>query len=66
MLGELLNQGSGSPAQYSFAIIGAAVAILPLIALVLFLQRFWGLDLVSRGVKGCPGPTWTTSGQLTD
>ena len=51
-LSQLLNQGSGSPALYSLAIIGAAVAILPLIALVLFLQRFWRLDLVSGGVKG--------------
>jgi multiple sugar transport system permease protein len=51
-LSQLLNQGSGSPALYSLAIIGAAVAILPLVALVLFLQRFWRLDLVSGGVKG--------------
>lgn len=51
-LSQLLNQGSGSPALYSLAIIGAAVAILPLIALVLFLQRFWRLDLISGGVKG--------------
>lgn len=51
-LNQLLNQGSGSPALYSLAIVGAAVAILPLIALVLFLQRFWRLDLVSGGVKG--------------
>lgn len=51
-LSSLLSQGSGSPALYSLAIIGAAVAIVPLIALVLFLQRFWRLDLISGGVKG--------------
>nr|WP_166852113.1 carbohydrate ABC transporter permease [Isoptericola sp. BMS4] len=51
-LNSLLNQGSGSPALYSLAIAGAAVAIVPLIALVLFLQRFWRLDLISGGVKG--------------
>ena len=51
-LSSLLNQGSGSPALYSLAITGAAVAIIPLIALVLFLQRFWRLDLISGGVKG--------------
>jgi multiple sugar transport system permease protein len=51
-LSQLLNQGSASPALYSVALIGAAVAILPLIALVLFLQRFWRLDLISGGVKG--------------
>jgi len=50
-LSTLLNRGSGSPALYSLAIIGSAVAILPLIALVLFLQRFWRLDLVSGVVK---------------
>ncbi|MCS5717212.1 carbohydrate ABC transporter permease [Herbiconiux sp. CPCC 205763] len=51
-LNSLLDRGSGSPALYSLAIIGAAVAILPLIALVLFLQRFWRLDLIAGGVKG--------------
>lgn len=51
-LNALLNRGSGSPALYSLAIIGAAVAIIPLIALVLTLQRFWRLDLITGGVKG--------------
>ena len=51
-LNSLLDRGSGSPALYSLAIIGAAVAILPLIALVLGLQRFWRLDLIAGGVKG--------------
>lgn len=51
-LNSLLEKGSGSPALYSLAITGAAVAIIPLIALVLFLQRFWRLDLISGGVKG--------------
>lgn len=48
----LLSKGSGSPALYSVAITGAAVSIIPLIALMLFLQRFWRLDLLSGGVKG--------------
>jgi multiple sugar transport system permease protein len=48
----LLAKGSGSPALYSLAIIGAAVSIIPLICLVLFLQRFWRLDLISGGLKG--------------
>lgn len=51
-LNSLLSRGSGSPALYSLAIIGSAVAILPLVALVLFLQRFWRLDLIAGGVKG--------------
>ncbi|KJC65018.1 sugar ABC transporter permease [Agreia bicolorata] len=48
----LLSKGSGSPALYTLAITGAAVSIVPLIALVLFLQRFWKLDLISGGIKG--------------
>jgi ABC-type glycerol-3-phosphate transport system permease component len=40
------------PALYSLAITGAAVSIIPLVALVLFLQRFWKLDLISGGIKG--------------
>ena len=48
----LLAKGSGTPALYSLAITGAAVSIIPLVALVLFLQRFWKLDLISGGIKG--------------
>ncbi|MEV0952080.1 carbohydrate ABC transporter permease [Promicromonospora sp. NPDC050249] len=48
----LLAKGSGSPALYSVAIAGAAVSIIPLLTLVLFLQRYWRLDLVSGGLKG--------------
>ncbi|PJJ72935.1 multiple sugar transport system permease protein [Diaminobutyricimonas aerilata] len=48
----LLAKGSGTPALYSVAITGAAVSIIPLLALVLFLQRYWRLDLVSGGIKG--------------
>lgn len=48
----LLSKGSGEPALYSIAIVGAAVSIIPLVALLLFLQRFWRLDLISGGLKG--------------
>lgn len=48
----LLSKGSGTPALYSLAITGAAVSVIPLIALMLFLQRFWRLDLLSGAVKG--------------
>ncbi|WP_053848368.1 carbohydrate ABC transporter permease [Streptomyces sp. NRRL B-24085] len=51
-LNSLLERGSGSPSLYTLAITGAALAIVPLIALVLFLQRFWRLDLIAGGVKG--------------
>lgn len=48
----LLTKGSGQPALYTLAIAGAAVSIIPLVALVMVLQRYWRLDLVSGGVKG--------------
>ena len=48
----LLSKGSGEPALYSLAIIGAALSIIPLVALLLLLQRFWRLDLISGGIKG--------------
>ena len=48
----LLNRGTGSPALYSLAIMGALVSVIPLVALMLFLQRFWKLDLISGSLKG--------------
>ncbi|WP_129338461.1 carbohydrate ABC transporter permease [Cellulomonas endophytica] len=48
----LLSKGSGEPALYSIAIVGAALSIVPLVAMLLFLQRFWRLDLISGGLKG--------------
>lgn len=48
----LLSKGSGEPALYTLAIVGAALSIVPLILLMLFLQRFWRLDLISGGLKG--------------
>jgi multiple sugar transport system permease protein len=49
---SLLAKGSGEPALYTLAIVGAAVSIVPLIAMLLFLQRFWRMDLISGGLKG--------------
>lgn len=37
---------------YSIAITGAAVAVIPLLVLILVLQRYWRLDLLSGSVKG--------------
>ncbi|NEE01429.1 carbohydrate ABC transporter permease [Phytoactinopolyspora halotolerans] len=48
----LLANGSGQPALYSLAIVGALLSIIPLVALILFLQRFWRMDLISGGLKG--------------
>ncbi|GAA3885121.1 carbohydrate ABC transporter permease [Streptomyces sedi] len=47
----LLNQGSNTPALYTLVITGALLAVLPLIALFLVIQRFWSLDLLSGAVK---------------
>lgn len=48
----LLSKGSGEPALYGIAIVGTAVSVIPLIVLLLFLQRFWRLDLISGSLKG--------------
>lgn len=48
----LLNRGTGSPALYSLAIMGALLSIIPIVLLMLFLQRFWKLDLISGSLKG--------------
>ena len=37
---------------YSLAIVGAALAVIPLLLLLLVLQRYWRLDLLSGSVKG--------------
>jgi multiple sugar transport system permease protein len=48
----LLSKGSGTPSLYTLAIVGSAVAIVPLVAMMLVLQRYWRLDLISGGLKG--------------
>jgi multiple sugar transport system permease protein len=50
-LHTLLEQGSNTPALYTLVITGAFLAVLPLIALFLVVQRFWSLDLLSGAVK---------------
>jgi multiple sugar transport system permease protein len=47
----LLKQGANTPALYTLVITGALLAIVPLIALFLTVQRFWSLDLLSGAVK---------------
>ncbi|MFD1833228.1 MULTISPECIES: carbohydrate ABC transporter permease [Streptomyces] len=47
----LLQQGSNTPALYTLVITGALLAVVPLIALFLVVQRFWRLDLLSGAVK---------------
>jgi multiple sugar transport system permease protein len=47
----LLNQGADRPALYTLVITGSLLAVVPLIALFLFIQRFWSLDLLSGAVK---------------
>jgi multiple sugar transport system permease protein len=47
----LLNQGADRPALYTLVITGSLLAVVPLIALFLVIQRFWSLDLLSGAVK---------------
>ncbi|GEC05405.1 sugar ABC transporter permease [Streptomyces spinoverrucosus] len=47
----LLEQGANTPALYTLLITGAFLAVLPLVALFLVVQRFWSLDLLSGAVK---------------
>ncbi|MFH8294077.1 carbohydrate ABC transporter permease [Streptomyces sp. NPDC018059] len=47
----LLEQGSNTPALYTLVVTGALLAVIPLIALFLVVQRFWSLDLLSGAVK---------------
>ncbi|MFI2549404.1 carbohydrate ABC transporter permease [Streptomyces rochei] len=50
-LHTLLEQGANTPALYTLVITGAFLAVLPLVALFLVVQRFWSLDLLSGAVK---------------
>ncbi|MFF9489362.1 carbohydrate ABC transporter permease [Streptomyces sp. NPDC014676] len=50
-LHTLLEQGANSPALYTLVITGAFLAVFPLVALFLVVQRFWSLDLLSGAVK---------------
>ncbi|MFF5973824.1 carbohydrate ABC transporter permease [Streptomyces sp. NPDC012769] len=47
----LLKQGASQPALYTLVITGALLAVVPLVALFLVIQRFWSLDLLSGAVK---------------
>lgn len=49
---SMMNQGTDQTNVYNFVIMGCLLAITPLIALFLFLQRYWNLDLVSGSLKG--------------
>ncbi|MEU6715846.1 carbohydrate ABC transporter permease [Nonomuraea sp. NPDC046802] len=47
-----LSKGAGDSDLYPLVIMGSAVSVVPLIALVLVLQRFWRADLLAGGLKG--------------
>ena len=51
-LNGLLNQGATVPAMYTLVMTGALLSIIPLVAMLLILQRFWRVDLTSGAVKG--------------
>jgi multiple sugar transport system permease protein len=48
----MLNVSTSQPVLYSLVVMGVFLSVLPLIALFLFLQRFWRIDLISGGLKG--------------
>lgn len=48
----LLNRGTGTPVLYTYAIMGALLSIIPLVTLMLLLQRYWKLELLSGSLKG--------------
>ncbi|MCX2924172.1 carbohydrate ABC transporter permease [Streptomyces sp. NEAU-W12] len=50
-LHTLLEQGANAPALYTLVVTGAFLAVFPLVALFLVVQRFWSLDLLSGAVK---------------
>ena len=47
-----LSKGAGDSDLYPLVITGSAVSVIPLIILVLALQRFWRADLLAGGLKG--------------
>lgn len=47
-----LSKGAGDSDLYPLVITGSAVSVVPLIVLVLALQRFWRADLLAGGLKG--------------
>lgn len=49
---SFLAKGAGDSAVYPLLIMGSAVSVIPLVALLLVLQRFWRADLLAGGLKG--------------
>ncbi|MFD6445162.1 carbohydrate ABC transporter permease [Promicromonospora sp. NPDC060204] len=49
---SFLSKGAGDSDLYPLVIAGSAVSVIPLILMVLLLQRFWRADLLAGGLKG--------------
>ncbi|MFH8252625.1 carbohydrate ABC transporter permease [Microbacterium sp. B2969] len=49
---SFLAKGAGDSDVYPLILIGSALSIVPLMLLVMFLQRFWRADLLAGGLKG--------------
>ncbi|MGW7483565.1 carbohydrate ABC transporter permease [Nonomuraea muscovyensis] len=47
----MLNAGANNPSLYNLILVGTFVALIPLVALFLTMQRFWRTDLSSGAVK---------------
>ena len=48
----LVSRGTNEPALHTAVITGSALAVIPLVLLMLWLSRYWRLDLISGGLKG--------------
>ena len=51
-LNGLLNQGATAPAMFTLVMTRALLSIIPLVAMLLILQRSCRVDLISGAVKG--------------
>ncbi|WP_432565525.1 carbohydrate ABC transporter permease [Kineococcus sp. SYSU DK003] len=49
---SFLSKGAGDTDLYPLIVTGSAVSVIPLIALILVLQRYWRTDLLAGGLKG--------------
>ncbi|MCI2237750.1 carbohydrate ABC transporter permease [Paenibacillus sp. TRM 82003] len=49
---SFLAKGAGDSDLYPLILTGSALSVIPLIALILFLQRYWRTDLLAGGLKG--------------
>lgn len=49
---SFLSKGSGDSDLYPLAVTGALISIIPLILVLLVVQKYWKADLLAGGIKG--------------